>query len=56
VRRLLEAKKGPTIIYVSRTKKAYKLAESLTADGFNAKPYQGKMAKEEKTENQNTCS
>ncbi len=53
VRRLLEAKKCPTIIYVSRTKKAYKLAESLTADGFNAKPYHGKMAKEEKTENQN---
>ncbi len=53
VRRLLEAKQCPTIIYVSRTKKAYKLAESLTADGFNAKPYHGKMAKEEKTENQN---
>ncbi|GAA4736471.1 RecQ family ATP-dependent DNA helicase [Flavisolibacter ginsenosidimutans] len=53
VRRLLETKQCPTIIYVSRTKKAYKLAESLTEDGFNAKPYHGKMAKEEKTENQN---
>lgn len=53
IRRILEAKQCPTIIYVSRTKKAYKLAESLTADGFNAKPYHGKMAKEEKTENQN---
>lgn len=53
VRRLLEAKKCPTIIYVSRTKKAYQLAESLKSDGFNAKPYHGKMAKEEKTENQN---
>jgi ATP-dependent DNA helicase RecQ len=51
-RRLLEAKQCPTIIYVSRTKKAYKLAESLAEDGFNAKPYHGKMIKEEKTENQ----
>lgn len=53
VRRLLEAKLCPTIIYVSRTKKAYKLAGSLTEDGFVAKPYHGKMPKEEKTENQN---
>lgn len=53
VRRLLEMKQCPTIVYVSRTRKAYKLAESLTAGGFNAKPYHGKMTKEEKTENQN---
>jgi ATP-dependent DNA helicase RecQ len=53
VRRLLEAKRCPTIIYVSRTKKAYKLAESLTKDGFNARPYHGKMDKDEKIANQN---
>lgn len=52
-RRLLEAKRCPTIIYVSRTKRAYKLAERLTQDGFNAKPYHGKMDKDEKTTNQN---
>jgi ATP-dependent DNA helicase RecQ len=53
VRDLVEEKKCPTIIYVSRTLKAYKLAERLTKDGFNAKPYHGKMEAKEKTENQN---
>ncbi|HUC82893.1 MAG TPA: RecQ family ATP-dependent DNA helicase [Flavisolibacter sp.] len=53
VRRLLEAKKCPSIIYVSRTKRAYKLAERLCEDGFDARPYHGKMDKEEKTANQN---
>src|SRR5690554_6919115 len=43
----------PTIIYVSRTRKAYLLAERLTADGFKAKPYHGKMEAQEKTANQN---
>lgn len=52
-RGLLETKRCPTIIYVSRTNRAYKLAERLTQDGFNAKPYHGKMDKEEKTANQN---
>ncbi len=53
LRILLDNKQCPTIIYVSRTKKAYKLAQRLTEDGFNAKPYHGKMDKEEKKENQN---
>jgi ATP-dependent DNA helicase RecQ len=52
-RDLIEEKKCPTIIYVSRTRKAYKLAERLTQDGFNAKPYHGKMDVQEKTANQN---
>jgi ATP-dependent DNA helicase RecQ len=52
VRDLIEEKKCPTIIYVSRTKKAYSLAQSLTEDGFNAKPYHGKMDVKEKTANQ----
>lgn len=53
LRDLIEEKKCPTIVYVSRTKKAYLLAERLTNDGFNAKPYHGKMDVQEKTVNQN---
>lgn len=53
VRDLIEEKNCPTIIYVSRTRKAYLLAERLTKDGFNAKPYHGKMEVKEKTANQN---
>ena len=53
VRDLIESKNCPTIIYVSRTRKAYKLSETLTKDGFKAKPYHGKMDIKEKTENQN---
>ncbi|WP_339922669.1 RecQ family ATP-dependent DNA helicase [uncultured Cyclobacterium sp.] len=52
VRNLIEEKNCPTIVYVSRTYKAYKLAERLSDDGFQAKPYHGKMEKQEKTENQ----
>jgi ATP-dependent DNA helicase RecQ len=51
---LIEEKNCPTIIYVSRTRKAFLLAERLTKDGFNAKPYHGKMDKQEKTENQDS--
>jgi ATP-dependent DNA helicase RecQ len=47
-RDLIEEKNCPTIIYVSRTRKAFKLAERLTEDGFNAKPYHGKMEKQKK--------
>lgn len=53
VRDLIEEKNCPTIIYVSRTRKAYLLAERLTEDGFHAKPYHGKMDVKEKTANQN---
>lgn len=52
-RDLIEEKNCPTIIYVSRTRKAYLLAERLTQDGFNARPYHGKMEPKEKTANQN---
>lgn len=52
-RDLIEEKKCPTIIYVSRTLKAYSLAERLTEDGFRAKPYHGKMDVKEKSDNQN---
>lgn len=53
LRSIIEAKDCPTIVYVSRTKRAYKLAKRLSDDGFVAKPYHGKMDKEEKSENQN---
>ena len=52
IRDLIEEKNCPTIIYVSRTRKAYLLAERLQKDGFHAKPYHGKMDKQEKSENQ----
>ena len=39
-------------IYVSRTRKAYQLADRLTKDGFKAKPYHGRMEVKEKTANQ----
>lgn len=52
VRDLIEERNCPTIIYVSRTKKAYSLAKRLTEDGFHAKPYHGKMDVKEKTANQ----
>ncbi len=52
LRDLIEEKKCPSIIYVSRTRKAYLLSERLTKDGYQAKPYHGKMDKKEKSENQ----
>jgi ATP-dependent DNA helicase RecQ len=53
VRDLIGQKNCPTIIYVSRTRKAYTLAQRLIQDGYSAKAYHGKMDKQEKTENQN---
>ena len=53
LRDVLEEKKCPMIIYVSRTNKATQLAERLTADGFLVRPYHGKMDVLEKTTNQN---
>jgi len=52
IRELLQTKNCPTIIYVSRTRKAYELANKLCDDGFVAKPYHGRMDKNAKTENQ----
>ncbi|MBW6492425.1 MAG: RecQ family ATP-dependent DNA helicase [Lentimicrobium sp.] len=52
VRDLIEDNNCPTIIYVSRTRKAYELATRLTKDGYSAKPYHGKMDAKEKSENQ----
>lgn len=52
LRNIIIQKNCPTIVYVSRTKRAVDLAERLSSDGFKAKPYHGKMDKEEKTQNQ----
>lgn len=52
VRDLLEEKNCPTIIYVSRTRRARELAERLQEDGFNSRAFHGKMESHEKTANQ----
>lgn len=52
LRNLIDGKNCPTIIYVSRTKAAYQIAKRLTSDGYLAKPYHGKMDKQEKSDNQ----
>lgn len=52
LRNLIEEKNCPTIIYVSRTKNADKLADRLKGDGFKAKLYHGKMDVKVKTANQ----
>jgi ATP-dependent DNA helicase RecQ len=53
LRDLIESKDCPAIVYVSRTSRAFKISEKLNKDGFNARPYHGKMDVREKTENQN---
>ena len=52
MRDLIEQKNCPTIVYVSRTKRTYMLAEKLCADGFKARPFNGKMDSTEKQKNQ----
>lgn len=53
VRDLIDNKDCPTIIYVSRTKRARDITARLNEDGFNARAFYGKMESQEKTENQN---
>lgn len=52
LRCLIAEKDCPTIVYVSRTKRTITLAAKLTADGFPAKPFNGRMSPSEKNENQ----
>jgi ATP-dependent DNA helicase RecQ len=52
LRDVLSQRQVPAIIYVSRTKKAEELAQKLSADGFPAKPYHGKLAAKVKTDHQ----
>ena len=53
MRNLIEMKKCPAIVYVSRTKRTYQLADKLCEDGIKAKPFNGKMESSAKQENQN---
>ncbi len=52
LRNLIEEKNCPTIVYVSRTRRTFELAEKLTRDGFPAKAFNGKMEINEKISNQ----
>jgi ATP-dependent DNA helicase RecQ len=52
LREIIGKKDCPAIVYVSRTKMAYEIAKRLTDDGLNARPYHGKMEKDEKISNQ----
>ncbi len=52
LRSLIDSKNCPTIVYVSRTKRTYEIAEKLKSDGFAALPYNGKMEPNEKIANQ----
>ena len=52
LRNLIEAKKCPTIVYVSRVKTAEKIADKLVNDGFSARPFHGQMDSQVKIENQ----
>ncbi len=53
LRKWIEAKNCPTIVYVSRTKTAEVIAERLCESGFDARPYHGQMDSDQKIENQN---
>lgn len=52
LRDIIQAKKCPTIVYVSRTKKAEEIAEKLVKDGFAAKAFHGQMEPSDKIANQ----
>lgn len=52
LRNLIAQKNCPTIVYVSRTKRAQTLAEKLTNDGFPARPFHGRMEAADKIANQ----
>ncbi len=52
LRSLIEVSDCPTIVYVSRTKRTFELADKLTRDGMKALPFNGKMNADEKVQNQ----
>jgi ATP-dependent DNA helicase RecQ len=53
LRDLVDGKRCPTIVYVSRVRKAMDIAGKLKEDGYQAIPYHGKMESRQKTLNQN---
>ncbi|MDO4191170.1 MAG: RecQ family ATP-dependent DNA helicase [Bacteroidales bacterium] len=48
LRQLIAESDGPTIVYVSRTRRTKELSEKLSRDGFKALPFNGKMDAEKK--------
>lgn len=52
LRSLIAESSCPAIVYVSRTKRTWQLAEKLTRDGLKALPYNGKMNSDDKIANQ----
>ncbi|MFN8241939.1 MAG: RecQ family ATP-dependent DNA helicase [Bacteroidales bacterium] len=52
LRNLIDNKDCPSIVYVSRTKKAIELSKKLKDSGIDALPFHGKMEREEKVANQ----
>lgn len=53
LRNLIEERQCPTIVYVSRTSGAEKIAYRLSKDGFQAQAFHGKMDSSKKIEIQN---
>ncbi len=52
LRSLVAESTCPTIVYVSRTKRAVELAQRLTRDGLRALPFHGQMDADDKVSNQ----
>ncbi len=52
LRSLLAESSCPAIVYVSRTKRTWQLADKLSRDGFKALPFNGRMESDEKIVNQ----
>lgn len=52
LRSLIAESSCPAIVYVSRTKRTWQLAEKLTRDGFKALPFNGRMDADNKIANQ----
>ncbi len=53
LRQLIGEETGPTIVYVSRTRRTIELSQRLSRDGFPALPFNGKMEASQKVQNQN---
>lgn len=54
LRRLIEEKNCPTIVYASRTKRTVEIAKRLVEDGYSARAFHGQMEKTVKAENQDS--
>lgn len=52
LRSLIAESECPTIVYVSRTKRTWQLAEKLSRDGYKALPFNGQMEADDKIVNQ----